>query len=106
MSAMSALRSAAATLVLGASVACAANPRAGVGVVYVGNRPPVARVEVISVRPGPAHVWIGGYWAWSARDYVWVPGRWEVPRAGFRRWESGHWEHGRRGWFWVDGRWR
>lgn len=104
MSAMSKVRAATATLVLFSSVACAVNPRPGV--VYVGVRPPLARVEVISARPGPAHIWVGGFWTWNAREYVWVPGRWEVPRAGWRRWEPGRWEHERHGWFWVDGRWR
>ena len=106
MSAISTLRGVTTTLALAALVACAANPRPRAGIVYVSGRPPVERVEIIPARPGAAHVWIGGYWTWSAREYVWVPDRWEVPRAGFRRWEAGRWVHERHGWFWVDGRWR
>ena len=82
----------------------AVRPRAGV--VYVTRQPPVARVEVIGVRPGPAHVWIGGHWLWRESDFVWIGGRWEEPRAGFREWAPHRWEHDRNGWYFVEGHWR
>jgi hypothetical protein len=88
------------------SAACAANGRLGVGVVYVSREPPVERVEVVTTRPGPAHVWIAGHWAWRDPEYVWIAGRWEEPRAGFHEWVRGHWDRDRRGWFWVEGHWR
>jgi hypothetical protein len=106
MSALSRFRSVATTLVLASALACAVNPPPRVGVAYVSTRPPVARVEVIPIRPGAAHIWIAGYWGWRAQQYAWVPGRWDVPGPGFRRWENGRWMHDRHGWFWVEGRWR
>lgn len=52
--------------------------------VIVVRRPvPAPRVEVVSPRPGPRHVWVSGYWVAQRGDWVWVPGRWETPpRAG------------------------
>jgi hypothetical protein len=90
---------------LSGAMACV-SPRPRVGVVYVAGRPPVDRVEVIAVAPGPAHVWIGGHWAWRGAEYVWIPGHWEMPGAGFRAWVPGHWAHDRFGWYWIEGHWR
>ena len=88
------------------SSACVANPRPRVGIVYVSRQPPVERVEVIAVRPGAAHVWIGGHWTWRDPEFVWISGRWEMPGAGFREWVPGHWARDRFGWYFIDGHWR
>lgn len=101
------IRSAIALAGLTLSMACAGYYPARIGVTYVvRSAPPPVRVEVITVAPSPAHVWISGYWAWRDPDYVWVPGRWAHPAPGYRRWEPGRWRHDRHGWFWVEGRWR
>jgi hypothetical protein len=77
------------------------------GVEFIVRRPPPARVEVRVAPPGPADVWIGGYYAWQRGDYVWIGGRWDrPPQPMYRRWAPGHWVHARQGWYWVEGRWR
>ena len=48
-------------------------------VVYDRPAPPPEQVEVISVRPCPAAVWVTGHWTWKGGRYgryVWVPGHW------------------------------
>ena len=45
----------------------------------VKKAPPPLRVEVISVRPSPRHVWVTGYWLWEADTYIWMPGAWMAP---------------------------
>jgi hypothetical protein len=90
-------------LVLGVVLA-AATSACAVRMVVPGP-PPAARVEVRGVAPGPAFVWIGGYWAWRS-GWVWTPGSWvrrPHPRAV---WVPGHWDHIRGGWRWTPGRWR
>jgi hypothetical protein len=91
-----------AGLVLAAG--CVAGPPPGR--VYVVDRPPPARVEVIPVRPGPAYVWVPGYWNREPRGYVWVAGRYVVPPSARRAWVAGQWQHGRGGWYYVQGHWR
>jgi hypothetical protein len=86
--------------------ACVATVRPRAGVVYVQQGPPPRVVEVIGVPPSRAHVWIEGHHEWRGRDYVWVPGRFEVIPQGFRRYEPGRWNHERAGWYWQEGRWR
>ncbi len=59
--------------------------RVGVGVV-VGTAPPAPLVVAgpVGVAPGPAYVWVDGYWDWVGGRWVWVPGRWMLqprPRA-------------------------
>jgi hypothetical protein len=44
--------------------------------VVAGPRPP-DRVEVITVRPSPEHVWSRGRWEHRGEAWVWVGGRWE-----------------------------
>lgn len=92
--------------VLSGAVACAPPPRPRPNVVYVVRQPPAERVEVITLRPGAAHVWVGGFWTWRGGDFVWIPGHWEVPRASFREWVPGRWARDRQGWFFIDGHWR
>jgi len=101
------VRAALLALSLASAAGCVAYVRPPrVGVVYAMREPPPARVEVISVAPSAAHVWIAGHWMWRGSDYEWIGGRWEQPAAGFRRWEPGRWQHDRNGWFWEEGHWR
>jgi len=75
-------------------------------VVYVDREPPPPNSEVKPEAPGPDRVWIGGYWRWEQRAYVWVPGRYLLrphPRAA---WVAGRWRRHARGWYWTEGRWR
>ncbi len=74
---------------------------------YVDVRiaPPVARVEVVPVRPSPRHVWIRGYWGWDGYRHAWVPGHYVLARRNLvyvePRWEAagrGHWRYHRGGW--------
>jgi YXWGXW repeat-containing protein len=88
------------------ATACVAGVRPRAGVIYVSRQPPVERVEVISVRPGAAHVWIGGHWDWRESDFIWIGGRWEEPRPGYRTWVPGRWAHDRNGWYFIEGHWR
>jgi hypothetical protein len=75
--------------------------------VYVRIGPPAPVVETRVVAPGPHHVWVEGYHRWDGAAYVWVPGRWALPPAGFHTWVPGHWvHHGAEGYYWVDGHWR
>jgi hypothetical protein len=73
---------------------------------FIMREPPPERVEVIGERPYTEAVWIGGHWAESHGDYVWVNGRWERPEAGRHEWVNGRWEHEERGWHYSDGHWR
>jgi hypothetical protein len=73
--------------------------------VLVPGPPPAPRIEVRGVAPGPAFLWVEGYWAWHSR-WVWAPGRWVVPPRVGAVWVSGRWAHVRGGWRWVPGRWR
>lgn len=86
--------------------ACASAPAQRPGRVYVRVAPPPARVEVVTVRPGPNYAWVAGRYSWDGRAYAWVPGNWVRVRPGARRYVPGHWAHERQGWYWVDGRWR
>ena len=91
-------------IALALAVACAPPPRPGR--LYVERRPPPVRYEVLGVAPSRSAVWVGGYWRWERGDYAWVPGRWEVPGAGFRSWSPSRWAYDRRGWYFIDGHWR
>ncbi len=74
--------------------------------VYVRIGPPAPRREAVSVRPGPRHVWVNGYWRWHHGRYVWVPGYWIVPPRPHAVWVDGRWARQPGGWFWVEGHWR
>lgn len=64
--------------------------------VYAPVAPPAPYTEVIPVVPFPGAIWVGGYWNWSGGRHVWVPGRYERPRAGYH-YQPRHWEPSRRG---------
>jgi hypothetical protein len=90
------------TLVI--ATACASSPPPGP--VYVVDRPPPERVEVIPVAPSPRYVWVSGYWSRDRQAWNWVPGRWVRPESRYRAWEPGHWARNRWGWYYIDGHWR
>jgi hypothetical protein len=74
--------------------------------IVVRVRPPHALVEHRPVRPGPTHVWIGGYHRWDGRAYAWQPGRWEAPPRPHAVWVAPRWEHRGGEYVFVEGRWR
>jgi len=71
----------------------------------VNVAPPPDQVEVVPVAPGPAYVWIGGYWAWRLGRHVWVGGRWGLPPGRGYAWRPGRWNRYGPGWRWHGGRW-
>jgi hypothetical protein len=92
------------TFTLALAAACSTNPPPER--VYVVDRPPPARVELIPVAPGPRYVWVAGYWHQAGNGWAWTGGRYIVPPARYRSWAPGAWQHGRHGWYYVDGHWR
>src|ERR1019366_2232383 len=53
--------------------------------VVVTGAPPAPAVEYVGVAPGPAYLWIGGYYHWYGGRWIWYPGHYErTPRAGAR----------------------
>jgi hypothetical protein len=69
--------------------------------------PPAPRVEVLTARPGPYHVWQAGNWAWHPEGrYVWHPGRWVIPPQGRTVWVKDEWISHGGSWHFVPGHWR
>ncbi|MEO6024221.1 MAG: hypothetical protein ABIP64_14125 [Burkholderiales bacterium] len=69
--------------------------------------PPATVVEeIVTVRPSPVHVWIGGHWGWHRHAYHWAPGYWVRPPRYGAAWAPGAWMGFRGGWRWRPGYWR
>ena len=51
--------------------------------------------------PGPDYRWVYGYWWWSDRRYIWVPGYW-APRYIYI---PGRWNYRSNVWFYIRGGW-
>ena len=94
------------TLPLGLTLAAACAAAPPPGRVYVVDRPPRLRREVIPVAPGPRYAWMAGRWERAGRGWVWMGGRYVVPPSRYRAWVPGAWHRGRHGWYYVDGHWR
>jgi len=90
-------------LLSSACVVRVVEPVVPLGAEIVTVAPPGDQLEIVTVAPGPNHVWIKGHWAWRGR-WVWEAGFWEVVRPG-HRWVDGHWTAHRHGWAWVPGHW-
>jgi hypothetical protein len=72
----------------------------------IRTAPPPARVEVRPAVPFPDAVWIGGYWEYRHRNWVWAPGHWgKRPRPG-AVWLPGYWKQTPKGWKRTPGHWR
>lgn len=103
MRTLTALRALVAAASLAIVSSCVhAHPQAGV--MYVSFGPPAPVVEVVTVAPSRAHVWIPGRYQWGGAAYAWIGGRFDVPPRGVKRYQPGRWEHNRAGWHWIDGR--
>jgi|ERR1700722_5778393 hypothetical protein len=74
--------------------------------VVIKTRPPRAVVETRTARPGPDHVWIGGYQRWDGKAYAWTPGRWEAPPHPHATWVAPRYVHKDGGYVFVEGRWK
>src|SRR5262249_29273635 len=51
--------------------------------VYVSGPPPAPLVDTQPPPPATGMFWVAGYWHWNGVRYVWLPGHWERPSAGF-----------------------
>ena len=71
----------------------------------VNVAPPPLQVEVVPYAPGPAYVWIGGYWGWNLGRHIWIGGRWALPPGRGYAWSPGRWNRYGPGWRWQGGRW-
>jgi hypothetical protein len=67
--------------------------------------PPPMQVEVVPVAPGPAYLWIGGYWGWNLGRHVWIGGRWALPPGRGYAWVPGGWNRHGPGWRYRGGYW-
>jgi hypothetical protein len=80
---------------------------AGEAAVYVRVAPPRPVVERVVPRPRGGMVWVGGYYRWTGRAYVWTPGRWAHPPRPAAVWVAPHWDFvAGRGYVFVAGFWR
>lgn len=72
--------------------------------VVVSQPPPPPIREVRVAAPGPAYVWVPGYWSWQGR-WVWVSGAWRARPHAHAHWIAGHWAPRGHGYVWVGGYW-
>lgn len=72
--------------------------------VYVEQDPPALIVETRTASPGPAYVWINGYWKWN-KDWKWVKGKWVLKPSPQASWVAGTWEKKHHHWVWKEGHW-
>ncbi len=71
----------------------------------VAVAPPPLQTDVITVAPGPAYIWIGGFWNWVGGRHVWVGGHWAPHRPG-HHWVPHQWQREGGGWRAAPGRWQ
>jgi hypothetical protein len=74
--------------------------------VFIAMPPPPLRVEVVTVRPSPFHIWIAGYWHCDGRHYAWVAGHWVRPAHEGAVWVAPRYEHRSNGTVFIAGFWR
>ena len=81
-------------------------PATSSNTVIVAQAPPAPQVEVVPVAPGPAYVWVPGYWSIGVGGgWVWVGGHYGIPPRPHAVWVAGHWGWHGRGYVWVGGHW-
>jgi hypothetical protein len=54
--------------------------------------PPRARVERVVRQPGPAYVWVPGYWYPAGNHYKWHNGYWTLPPYAGAQWIAPRYE--------------
>jgi hypothetical protein len=74
--------------------------------VFVQSEPPALPEEVVTVSPGPAYVWLGGYWHWGHRGWIWAGGHWSLRPHFGAVWVAPIWVHRPHGWVFIHGHWR
>ena len=74
--------------------------------VQAPHAPPPLQVEVQPAAPAPQMVWVPGYWQWDGARFVWIAGRWDLPRSQGATWQAPSWRPGSRGAVFVPGRWQ
>jgi hypothetical protein len=92
----------------GTSTEPVARPAAADIAVVVSFGPPAIPIYEQPPLPGPAFIWVPGYWAWDPDyGYFWVPGMWvQTPFEG-ALWTPGYWwwSDADDGFAWVPGYW-
>ena len=73
--------------------------------VIVQQAPPPLREERRGPPPSSAHVWIGGYWSWDNRQYVWEGGRYAVPPQPDVIWVAPRYDNDPHGVRYTPGQW-
>ncbi|MGA2581867.1 MAG: YXWGXW repeat-containing protein [Tepidisphaeraceae bacterium] len=68
--------------------------------------PPIVVEEQRPDAPGLGYVWVDGYYGWSGQQYVWAPGRWEMPPSGFGIWIGPRYDRDQRGYRYTAGHWQ
>lgn len=66
---------------------------------------PALRHEVRPERPGPNHVWVGGYWHHTGAEWTWIGGRWAEPPQRHAHWIAPRYERVKGGTRYVPGHW-
>ena len=79
--------------------------RPGPGYVIVPQPPPRILVERRPAPPGPAYIWVEGYWHWNGKKYVWSRGRWVRPPRGREVWAPPRYERYEHGHIYRRGYW-
>ncbi len=76
--------------------------------VFVRIAPPRPVIERVVPAPGPRLVWVGGYYRWNGRAYIWTPGRWVHPPRPGAVWVAPRWVYvpARGSYTFVAGFWR
>ncbi len=92
-----------AVITVVAPVVSPAQVSVGISVTY---GPPAIPIYAQPLCPGPAFIWIPGYWAWDpAVGYYWVPGMWvPAPFVG-ALWTPGYWGWSNGVYIWHEGYW-
>jgi hypothetical protein len=68
--------------------------------------PPAPLSDPRGPPPGPAAVWIDGYWQWSDGAFAWVPGQWaDPPGHPPYTWIAARWTSDERGWTFHEPCW-
>ncbi|HZE99392.1 MAG TPA: hypothetical protein VE981_20475 [Planctomycetota bacterium] len=74
--------------------------------VLIPEPPPPPRRDEPPPQPSANHVWVGGYWYWNGRTFVWIAGGWVARPRPNAVGVSGHWDRRDAGYFWIPGTWR
>lgn len=74
-------------------------------VVAAPPSPPSRPAEVITTQPSTEMIWVAGFWRYTGREYLWVPGRWEIPPPQCSGFVAPHWQRQGGNYTYVQGYW-